>query len=33
MWYVSWESNLARVKASERGAKCYLRGCYFSLNT
>jgi hypothetical protein len=27
----SWESNPARVKASERGAKCYPRGCYFSL--
>jgi hypothetical protein len=26
MWFVSWESNLARVKASERGAKCYPRG-------
>jgi hypothetical protein len=29
----SWESNLARVKASGRGAKCYLRGCYFRLDT
>jgi hypothetical protein len=27
----SWESNPARVKASERGAKCYPCGCYFSL--
>jgi hypothetical protein len=33
MWYVSWESNPARVKASGRGAKFYPRGCYFSLNT
>jgi hypothetical protein len=29
---VSWELNPARVKASERGAKCYPLGCYFSLN-
>jgi hypothetical protein len=29
----SWESNLARVKASGRGAKFYPRGCYFSLDT
>jgi hypothetical protein len=28
-----WESNPARVKASERGAKCYPRGCYFSVST
>jgi hypothetical protein len=28
MWVVSWESNLARVKASRRGAKCYPRGEY-----
>jgi hypothetical protein len=26
MWVVSWESNPARAKASERGAKCYPRG-------
>jgi hypothetical protein len=29
----SWELNPARVKASERGAKYYPRGCYFSFNT
>jgi hypothetical protein len=29
----SWESNRALVKASERGAKCYLHGCYFNLHT
>jgi hypothetical protein len=28
-----WESNPARVKTSGRGAKCYPRGCYFSLDT
>jgi hypothetical protein len=33
MWYVSWELNPARVKASGRGAKFYPRRCYFSVNT
>jgi hypothetical protein len=33
MLVVSWESNLARVKASGRGAKFYPSGCYFSLYT
>jgi hypothetical protein len=28
MWFVSWESTLARVKASKRGAKSYPRGKY-----
>jgi hypothetical protein len=28
MWFVSWQLNPARVKASERGAKCYPRGEY-----
>jgi hypothetical protein len=28
MWVVSWELNPARLKASERGAKCYPRGEY-----
>jgi hypothetical protein len=28
MWFVSWESTPARVKASERGAKCFPRGEY-----
>jgi hypothetical protein len=29
MWFVSWESTPARVKASKRGAKSYPRGKYF----
>jgi hypothetical protein len=28
MWFVSWESPPARVKASKRGAKSYPRGKY-----
>jgi hypothetical protein len=32
MWFVSWESTPARVKASKRGAKLYPRGDYRSLN-
>jgi hypothetical protein len=28
MWFVSWESTPARVKASKRGAKLYPRGDY-----
>jgi hypothetical protein len=28
MWFVSWESAPARVKASKRGAKLYPRGDY-----
>jgi hypothetical protein len=28
MWFVSWESTPARVKASKRGAKSYPRGKY-----
>jgi hypothetical protein len=30
MWFVSWESTPARVKASKRGAKCYPREEYLA---